>query len=251
MSRIILPENFKKIITEPSYVEKGINRYWNNHQYHIKKWLGGYLKGSKETYLDLESSGIEKGFSTNLDNPKFDEGAFRSILRHFLGYNALPGLLPSNLGFQIWSSRALVLRETIPKAKGIIPKKLENILVVDHFVGTTAAAARLFKTYRDSGWDLPYILNEWLPKEIINYITIVILHDEHQENRDTGKKGIARGDVFTLEEKLEGLHYMKADIKLPLIVTNKNANRINMENNDFKYPLVEDLSEHPFFDFKV
>lgn len=251
MSRIILPENFKKIITEPSYVENGINYYWNNHQNHIKNWLGPHLEGSKKTYLDLESNPPEKGFSTNLDNPEVGYGTFRSNLRHSLGYSALPELTPINLEFQLWSPKAIEIRKAVtnPRASGCMTTCLpKNTLVEDHFCGSTASAVRLFKTYRDSNWDLHYILNEWLPNELINYITVIILHNEHQENTDTGKKGIARGDVFTLDEKIQGKHYLEADIELPLIVTDEEAQIITMENNTFK-PMIPKSNKHPFFNF--
>ena len=231
-NKITLPDSFRAIITQPDYVEDGINRYWNTNKDYIKKWLGAYLQGQKVTYELLESSGIKEGFSTDLDKPLNGYGAFRANLRHPLGYTALPQLTPNSLGFQIWSESALELRQTItnPRAKGCLtsclPSSGPGSIVTDHFTGTTASAVHIFKTYRDSNWDLDYILNEWLPSQLINYITVLIRQEEHQEDKETGKKGIPRGDIFSLEQKLAGLHYQHASVPLPLKVTNEFAEEI-------------------------
>tara|TARA_R110000824_G_scaffold322318_1_gene509013 strand:- start:1447 stop:2226 length:780 start_codon:yes stop_codon:yes gene_type:complete len=244
-NKITLPDSFKKIITEPSYVEKGINRYWNTNKDYIKKWLGGHLKGIKVTYQDFESSGIERGFSIDLDTPDTGFGTFRSGLRHPLGYSGLPELSSTTLGFQLWSEKAYRIRKSVtnPKATGCLTTCLpKDTLVADHFIGTTPAASRLFKEYRDSGWDLPYILEEWILSEIINYLTIIITYDEHQKDGDTGKNGVARGDIFSIQEKIEGKHYIQAGIKLPLITTNQHVEKISIENNTFKYVTKQNTS---------
>ena len=228
-NKIKLPNTFKNILTQPDFVEDGLNGYWNTHQDYITKWLGAYLKGSKVTYQDLESSGIERGFSTNLDDPKRTYGTFRANLRHPLGYTALPQVTPTNLGFQIWSESALRLRKTItsPRATGcltsLLPDSGPGAIVEDHIAGSTASGAKIFKTYRDCGWDLDYILQEWLPNEIINYLIVLVRHEEHQFDEAIGKKGIPRGDVFSLDEKLSGKHYEHAGIPLPLLVTDERA----------------------------
>ena len=82
---------------------------------------------------------------------------------------------------------------------------------------------QIFKTYRDCGWDLDYILQEWLPNEIINYLIVLVRHEDHQFDEAIGKKGIPRGDVFSLDEKLSGKHYEHAGIPLPLLVTDERA----------------------------
>ena len=257
MGIIELPDNFKEIITQPDYVEDCINQYWDINKKQIKPWLGAYLKGSKVTYQDLESSGIEKGFSTNLINPPKGKGTFRTNLRHPLGYSALPELTPSSLGFQLWSKSALELRRTVKNSRatgclttagGIIPKSGPGSIVKDHFTGTTASAVNIFDTYRKSDWNLDYTLNEWLPNRLINYITILIRQEEHQEDKVTGKKGVPRGDVFSLDEKMGGKHYAYAGIPLPLVVTDKHSIEITSTKRVQKKKL--DLYENKFFEYK-
>ena len=183
--------------------------------------LISYLKGSKVTYQDLESSGIERGFSTNLDDPKRTYGTFRANLRHPLGYTALPQVTPTNLGFQIWSESALRLRKTItsPRATGcltsLLPDSGPGAIVEDHIAGSTASGAKIFKTYRDCGWDLDYILQEWLPNEIINYLIVLVRHEEHQFDEAIGKKGIPRGDVFSLDDGDKSIT-LRYDLSSPL-----------------------------------
>tara|TARA_Y100000310_G_C20570106_1_gene757576 strand:+ start:32 stop:748 length:717 start_codon:yes stop_codon:yes gene_type:complete len=236
--KITLPDDFRKIVTQPNYVEDGINQYWNINEDYIKTWLGGYLLGNKTTYEYFKQNDLTEGFSTDLDNPLNGLGAYRANLRHPLGYTALPKLTSSSLGFQLWSEPALRLRQTVtnPKATGcltsFLPESGLGSIITDHFTGTTAAAACIFKTYRDSNWDLDYILNEWLPSQLINYITVLIRHEEHQEDKKTGQKGISRGNVFTLEQKMAGEHYSHAGVPLPLRVTNEHAEEI-IGNNFF------------------
>jgi hypothetical protein len=231
-NKITLPDSLKNILTQPDYVEDGMNSYWNRNNDFIKTWLGAHLEGNKTTYQKLASSGIQKAFSTNLDNPSKGLGTFRSGLRHPLGYSALPAFIAKSLGFQLWSESALRLRQTITnhRATGCLTKFLPDsghgAIISDHLTGTTASGVCIFKTYRDSNWDLGYILNEWLPDSLINHLTVLIRQEEHQEDKVTGKKGIPRGDIFSLEEKLNGLHYKEAGITLPLKVTNERAEEI-------------------------
>jgi hypothetical protein len=237
-NKIILPDSFRNILTQPDYVEDGMNRYWNKYEKDIIHWIGPQLVGEKTKYELYEKNG-SKYFSTDLDEPENGYGKFRSCLRHPLGYSGLPEITPKTLGFQIWSESALRLRQTItnPRARacltsagGIIPKSGPGANVIDHLTGTTASGVRIFKIYRDSDWDLNYILDEWLPNSLINYLTVLIRHEEHQEDKETGKKGIPRGDVFSLEEKLAGQHYQHAGVPLPLKVTNEFAEEIVSKN---------------------
>jgi len=235
-NKIKLPDSLRDIITQPDYVENGINQYWNKNNQYIIDWLGPQLLGEKVKY-QLYEKNDSKYFSTDLDNPKKDgRGLFRSTLRHCLGYSGLASVSIKDLGFQIWSESALELRKTIthPRAKGcktsLLPPSGPGAIVVDHFGGTTASGTTIFKLYRDSDWNLDYILNEWLPNSLVNYLTVLIRHEEHQEDKETGKKGIPRGDVFSLEEKLAGLHYQHAGVPLPLKVTNEFAEEIVSKN---------------------
>ena len=62
---------------------------------------------------------------------------------------------------------------------------------------------------------------EYLPSNIFKFLKVSILDRGEHTKDNKGNPGIARGDVYSIEEKIEGLHYKAAGITLPLIVTNE------------------------------
>lgn len=206
-----LPNDFSKLLTSPDYVEVKLSSYWRKNKKDICDWVGPELQAQKLKY-ELYSKNGCRLFSTNLDTPEFGKGKFKSQLRFNLGYGALPSFSDNNLGFKIWSNKAFEFFNN---------EYTDNKIVSDHFFGTTPTGSSLFKMYRDSNWDLDFILNDYIPNNIYKFLRVNILDvGEHTRGND-GKAGVARGSkLFTIEEKQKGLHYTKAGIYLPLIVTN-------------------------------
>ena len=209
--KILLPKNFRKIITQPDYVEHRLSKFWNKHKEETQKWLGPELQAQKLKY-ELYSNNGSKYFSKDLDNPPHGQGNFRTGLRHGLGYTALPEFSPNKLGFKLFSDKAF---------KFLIEDSTDNRLTDDHFFGTRPIGSTLFKKYVNSDFNLDYILNEYLPSNIFKFLKVSILDRGEHTKDNKGNPGIARGDVYSIEEKIEGLHYKAAGITLPLIVTNE------------------------------
>ena len=209
--KILLPEKFRKIITQPDYVERKLYRFWNKHCEETIKWLGPELASQKLKYEMYIKNG-SKYFSKDLDNPPRGQGKFRANLRHGLGYTALPEFSSNKLGFKLFSEKAL---------RFLIEGSTDNKITDDHFFGTRPIGSTLFKKYVNSNFNLDYILNEYLPSNIFKFLTVSILDIGEHTKDNKGNPGIARGDIYTIEQKIEGLHYKAAGITLPLIVTNE------------------------------
>ena len=78
--------------------------------------------------------------------------------------------------------------------------------VDDHLFGVTEVGNAMFMEYKNSGWDLNYVLNEWLPQHLYLWLQVKILKTEHQ-----GDGSVKRGK-HTLEEKTSLVHYDEANI---------------------------------------
>ena len=210
---IKLPDNFKKIITFPDYIESSLSSYWRKNKKDVHDWLGPVLKSQKLLYYELEKTN-SRVFSTNLDNPKRGEGKFKSQLRFNLGYGALLSFSDTQLGFKLYSQKAFdFLKE----------ERTDNEITGDHFFGTTPTGASLFKKYRDVDWNLDYILNDYIPNGLYKFLRVNILDVGEHTKGQNGNSGIVRGDkLFNMEEKEKGLHYSTAGIALPLLVTTSN-----------------------------
>ena len=132
----------------------------------------------------------------DLDNPN-TTGKFKSTLRLTLGYNLLtPTLTQAKIG--LYSEKALNLRLNDPK--------WDDYVTDDHVFGTTEVGLQTFLNYKNSGWDMKYMLNEWLPQHLYLWLQIRILKSEHQ-----GDGSVKRGK-HTLEEKTSLVHYDEANI---------------------------------------
>ena len=76
----------------------------------------------------------------------------------------------------------------------------------DHLFGTTEVGLQVFLAYKNSGWDMEYMLDEWLPQHLYLWLQVRILKSEHQ-----GQGSIKRGK-HSLEEKTALVHYNEANI---------------------------------------
>lgn len=230
-SKIKLPDSFSNILTHPNFVENRLNEWWSIYKNDVLIWLEGQLRGEKfkyDWYLGKEEEGNPcKYFSTDFIDPEVGKGKFKSTLRHQLAYSAIPEFTAKKLGFGIWSEGALQVRERLGGNKGCFVDVIKGKVTQDHIIGATPAACASFVEYRDSGWDIHYILHDWLPSQLVNYFEILILKSEHQTDTNSLKEAIKRGDkYFSIEDKRKGLHYTQAEVPLPLVVTNENSQRI-------------------------
>ena len=81
----------------------------------------------------------------------------------------------------------------------------------DHLFGVTEIGTQVFLAYKNSGWDIDYMVNEWLPQHLHLWLQVKILKSEHQ-----GSGSIKRGK-HTIEEKVALVHYDEANIKVKVI----------------------------------
>lgn len=213
---IKLPNDFKNIICSPEYVEVKLSSYWRKNKKDVCDWIGPELQAQKLKY-ELYSENGCRVFSTDLDNAPRGKGKFKSQLRFNLGYGAMSAFSDKQLGFKIYSERAFDF---------INNDLTNNEITDDHFFGSTPTGTSVFRAYRDSNWDLDYVLHDYIPNGLYKFLTVKILDiGEHTAGPDGA--GVARGDKnFSLEEKVQGLHYKKANIGLPLIVTNSKNERL-------------------------
>ena len=199
---IELPQEMRNKITNPTLVEKRLSDYWNNNISLIEGYSTARLLGVKAEYEALGHYLSDEDFDQyvgDLDNPN-TTGKFKSTLRLTLGYNLLtPTLTHSVVG--LFSSKALQLK---------LKRAMGDSCTEDHLFGVTEIGTQVFLAYKNSDWDLDYIVNEWLPQHLYLWLTVKILKAEHQ-----GDNSIARGK-HTLEEKVALQHY--DDVNVPIEV---------------------------------
>lgn len=196
---IKLPTNMKNKIDNSDLVESKLYDYWNENTETLCGYATARLFGQKVEYETLKSVLSEKNYNKivgDLDNPN-TTGKFKSTLRLTLGYNLLtPTLTQAKIG--LYSDKALKLRLSDPK--------WDDYVTDDHVFGTTEVGLQTFLNYKNSGWDMKYMLNEWLPQHLYLWLQIRILKSEHQ-----GDGSVKRGK-HTLEEKTSLVHYDEANI---------------------------------------
>lgn len=188
----------KNKIDNSDLVESRLSDYWNENKGTIKGYLRGSLLGDKvklETLQStLNSEDIDK-YVGDLDKPN-TTSKYKSSLRLSLGYGGLtPTLTHKMIG--LYSERALDLK---------LNKKMGKKCVDDHLFGVTEVGNAMFMEYKNSGWDLNYVLNEWLPQHLYLWLQVKILKTEHQ-----GDGSVKRGK-HTLQEKISLVHYDEANI---------------------------------------
>ena len=205
---IRLPDNFSKVIFDSDYVEHRLNTYWNNYSDYNIPAIRARLRGMKTEYQDAMDNlpNTEWYYGTgNLD----EKSKFRSHTRLDIGYGLpLKDFNTKTLGFEFFSEKALQLK---------LARKMGKQVVKDHILGTTEVGVQTFKTYMESGWDLNYMTNKYIPQTLYQYLISRLHKSEHQKEEDEDKSGVARGK-HTMEEKISLLHYKEVDIPLPLHV---------------------------------
>lgn len=140
----------------------------------------------------------------------------------------------------------------------------ENQLVNDHVFGCLLIAILVKKTFIESGYDIEYMINEWLPNNLYLWMVVRMTKDEHRMvpkfNKDY-KKFLSEqyteiiDTTFEYKYKLNLLHYSEiskvgfknlessestdGDITPKLLNrdTNGNQNRIGRKKRDFKVDL--------------
>lgn len=183
-------------------VEHRLNVFWNENKSLITNYARGRLLGVKAEYESHLSTLTDEQFDTFVgDLDDLDTtSTFKSTLRLTFGYNLLtPTLTHSVVG--LFSSKALQLK---------LKRAMGDSCTEDHLFGVTEVGTQVFLAYKNSDWDLDYIVNEWLPQHLYLWLTVKILKAEHQ-----GDNSIARGK-HTLEEKVALQHY--DDVNVPIEV---------------------------------
>jgi len=205
---IRLPDNFSKVIFDSDYVEHCLNRYWIDYGLHNIPAISARLLGMKTEYQYAMDNlpNTEWYYGTgNLD----EKSKFRSHTRLDIGYGLpLKDFNTNTLGFEFFTEKALQLK---------LARKMGKQVVNDHIFGSTEIGVQTFKTYMESGWNLTYMTNEYIPQTLYQHLICRLHKSEHQKEDKNDKNGVARGK-HTMEEKISLLHYREVDIPLPLHV---------------------------------
>jgi len=207
--KIILPEKFAKHLSSPNYVNNCLNYYWNKHNKILLPAIESRLIGLRGEWENASKyPDTFKAFYGNGDIIN-QTSVFRSYTRLASGYNIKFNTFKTTiLRFELFSEAAYALK---------LDKKIGNKLTPDHIFGTTEVGVQMFEAYKNSYWDLDYMLNEYIPKNIYQHSICRILKSEHQKENKDDSNGIARGK-HTLNEKISMLHYKESGIPLPLRV---------------------------------
>ena len=207
--KITLPEKFAKHISSPDYVNDCLNYYWNNNNPTLLPAIESRLIGLRAEWEN--ASKYPETFKKFYGNGDIinKTSRFRAYTRLATGYNLPFGtFIPTNVRFELFSEGAYDL-----KVNGKMGKKVTK----DHIFGTTEVGTQMFNTYKESDWDMDYMLNEYVPQTLYQFSLCRILKSEHQKENDDDTNGVARGK-HTLNEKISLLHYKESGITLPLKV---------------------------------
>ncbi len=210
---IKIPQIMRDKISNYQLVENRLSDYWNNNTELITGYAHSRLLGVKTEYEALKTFLPDEDYDTyvgDLDNPS-TTGKFKSTLRLTLGYNLLTPTLTHNM-IGLYSPQALDLHfaDVNPLYKNK-SKEEEALTTTDHLFGTTEVGLQVFLAYKNSGWDMDYILSEWLPQHLHLWLQVRILKSEHQ-----GDGSVKRGK-HTLEEKTALVHYEEANLSVEVI----------------------------------
>ena len=78
-------------------------------------------------------------------------------------------------------------------------------LVKDHFYGVTESANEVRRVFEESGFDIDYMVNEWLPTHYHLFVTWYVTPKEHKkENIDRPTKN----NSYSIEEKDNYKHFI-------------------------------------------
>ena len=205
---IKLPDNFRKVIHTPDYVEVKLNKYWTDNTSENIPAITARLIGMKVEYqYAMDNLPNTKWYygTGNLD----EKSKFRSHTRLDIGYGLpLKNFNTKNLGFELFSEKAYRLK---------LARKMGKQVVKDHIFGTTEVGVQTFKTYKQSGWDIDFMTNEYIPQTLYQHLISRLHKSEHQKEDMYDTNGVARG-LHTMNEKISLLHYKEANVQLPLFV---------------------------------
>ena len=212
--KIKIPQIMRDRIDNYQVIEDRLSNYWNENKELITGYASARLLSVKAEYEALQSLLSEENYNRyvgDLDDPN-TTGKYKSTLRLTLGYNLLtPGLTHNMVG--LYSPQSLELHEAdvnpIYKNKS---HEEEVLTTKDHLFGVTEVGSQVFLSYKNSGWDIDYMVNEWLPKNLYLWLQVRILKLEHQ-----GDGSVKRGK-HTLEEKKALVHYDEVNLSIEVIV---------------------------------
>ena len=210
---IRIPQNMKDKITDSDLVDERLSDYFWNNQSLTTNYAKGRLLGVKAEYEAHKEYLTEEQFNHyvgDLDSPDTTSN-FKSTLRLIFGYNLLVPTLTHNM-IKLYSEEAsqLLEKEVTSEYKNK-SEEMIKLCTEDHLFGTTEVGLQVFLAYKNSGWDINYMINEWLPQHLYLWLQVRILKSEHQ-----GSGSIKRGK-HTIEEKIALVHYDEANIKVKVI----------------------------------
>jgi hypothetical protein len=207
--KIILPENFAKHLSSPDYVNDCLNYYWTDNKITLLPAMESRLIGLRAEWENASKYPETFAMFYGDGDLKTRTSKFRSFTRLAIGYQLLFGtFIPKATRFELFSEGAYHLKKK---------RKMGKKVTKDHIFGTTRTGVEAFSTYEDSGWDLDYMLNEYVPQTLYQHIVCRLLKGEHQKEDEDDTNGVAR-DKHSLEEKISLLHYKESNVPLPLRV---------------------------------
>jgi hypothetical protein len=126
-------------------------------------------------------------------NDEYRELEWKSSRRLTWGYNIFNSTLPTKPHFCSKDSYEYIKQGKTTK------------LVKDHFYGVTESANELRRVFEESGFDIDYMVNEWLPTHYHLFVTWFVTPQEHKkENIDRPTKNKS----YTIEEKDNYKHFI-------------------------------------------
>lgn len=122
--------------------------------------------------------------SPQLDD-EYREEEWMAMRRLEWGYNIFNSAMPTKSG--LCSKRCY----------SYIKRKKSGRLVKDHFYGVTEAANEVRRNFEESGFDIDYMVNEWLPNNYHLFVTWQVTPEEHKaENIKRAQHTIEEKDNF-------------------------------------------------------
>ena len=80
---------------------------------------------------------------------------------------------------------------------------LSNQTTNDHVVGTTEVGRYIHYVFRNSNYNIDWMINDWLYDHLFLWATVKITKEEHHKN------SVLRNSEHTLKQKLNFDHYIK------------------------------------------
>lgn len=162
-----------KTFSEIFYSSKSGQKIWTDY--------GGSMQKTFKNKLILLRNLLQ---SPELDD-EFREEEWMAMRRLEWGYNIFNSAAPTKSGL------------CSKKCYRYIKQKKSGRLVKDHFYGVTESANEVRRNFETSGFDIDYMVNEWLPTNYHLFVTWQVTPEEHKgENIKRAQHTIEEKDNF-------------------------------------------------------